>query len=316
MLDELLLTNSDDVLLTILTETDVENPSPLSNRSHFDFSHLQKLSMNVSRNIISAVWRMIHRARASLRDLTLQQSYMSSTLDAYSCDTSFPSGTASHPGPHPLPEYVSLFTLTCLHHLSLAIVIQDHMCPPHPRLFSSWCSLLRTAPPSISTLDIKLDFFFLRSIQCLRDWFILERSGKAKTKPCPLSQPSSDILTSDSTSLTELDETISSAVLFPHLESVTIEIQLPDDAEVESTGEDEDEEGFDDDEDGDDNSNDDRMSWGATGSHNYSTVDPYPVTFDEVKMAVNRMMKLTRRRLRASKSFHVSVGFGQGLDSD
>ncbi|KAF8956878.1 hypothetical protein BDZ97DRAFT_1849197, partial [Flammula alnicola] len=76
VLEELSLANSDVVLRAILVE------------SIFDFSHLQKLAMDVSRTNLNAVWTVIHPARASLSELSFRQSYIRGwTLDAFSFDT-------------------------------------------------------------------------------------------------------------------------------------------------------------------------------------------------------------------------------------
>ncbi|KAF8180879.1 hypothetical protein BJ912DRAFT_980668, partial [Pholiota molesta] len=175
--------------------------------SHFDFSQLRGFTIDIIGNNLLPVFFIIHHARNTLETLDIRQRFLHNVIeDPFGFDSSL-----DH-APEPLPDEVSLEPLFHLEHLSITLLILPYM-PIHLNTLSSWCSLLRTAPRGIRTLEITLDAFPFNYVIDLLQWFPdLDDDDDAANTP-----------------LSTLDEIISNADSFPLLEYVRVLVRLPED---------------------------------------------------------------------------------------
>lgn len=201
--------------------------------SHFDFSQLCGFTIDIIESNLLPVFSVIHHARNTLVTLDIRQRYLYNIhKDPFGFDSSTfllilfhphfsvnyslldTTGLLAH-SPDSLPDEVSLESLIHLQHLSITLLILEHM-PVHLNTLSSWCSLLRTAPRDIRTLEITLDAFYFNSVLDLLRWFPdLDDDDDAANTP-----------------LSTLDEIISNPDSFPCLEFVRVRVRLPEDDRI------------------------------------------------------------------------------------
>ncbi|KAF9476578.1 hypothetical protein BDN70DRAFT_897249 [Pholiota conissans] len=180
-----------------------------------DFSKLCSFTADISPPNLRPVFHIIRQASESLVKLDIRERFRQySELDPFGLDLSL-----NPLVPCNLPEEISLASLHRLQTLSITITRQSVFQPISPNAMSSWCSLLRTAPYGIRTLELTLDLYYFYTVRDLEWVFALPEDVDDKGNPCP-------------NMFSTLDDIISSRVYFPYLERVQIHVDLPEDSRI------------------------------------------------------------------------------------
>ncbi|KAF8166515.1 hypothetical protein BJ912DRAFT_235211 [Pholiota molesta] len=291
---------------------------------HFDFTQLRSLTADIMPANLLPIWHIIHQAHDHLRTLDIRERYRHrSPKDPFG----FNSTLLPEISPIVLPDAISLTPLTNLHTLRITILIRDDL-PAHPDALSSWCSLLRTAPPRIHTLEITLDAFYrFYLISHLTAWF--PAGGCVEEKDGSRWSP-----------LANLDLILASAGWFPALERVRVRVAIPEYARVAYSDSSDNGVGVDvvreedmeemrvwasemrsraasemevdvPSKDVDDpvSSSDDTRPTFSDDADSWTTRE-HPIDFDDVVNSISLMLSLTRQRFASTNAFTIDIDMG------
>ncbi|KAF8166694.1 hypothetical protein BJ912DRAFT_1002334 [Pholiota molesta] len=292
---------------------------------HFDFTQLRSLTVDIMPANLLPIWHIIHQAHDHLRTLDIRERYRhKSPKDPFG----FNSTLLPEIAPIILPAAISLAPLTHLHTLRITILIRDDL-PVHPDALSSWCSLLRTAPPRIHTLEVTLDAFYrFYLISHLTAWFpaggcVENLEDGSRWSP-----------------LATLDLILASAGWFPALERVRVRVAIPEYARVAYSDSSDNGVGVDvvreedmeemrvwasemrsraasemevdgPSKDVDDplSSSDDTRPTFSDDADSWTTRE-HPVDFDDVVDSISLMLSLTRQRFASTNAFTIDIDMG------
>ncbi|KAF8903433.1 hypothetical protein CPB84DRAFT_767569 [Gymnopilus junonius] len=239
---------------------------------HLDFSNLKHLKVTLSPDTMEVVWKFIHFMSPTLVTLAINQTYRFEVLaEGISEMTRYNGGCLTFEG-----SYQTLSPLSHLLRFSFSIILYDLDDHSEREHLFELCTLLRTCPPSIRQICIKLDLYGCNTKDVDRFFF-------------PPSSDDEEYEDDDGRPfLMGLDQTLSDQLLFPSLDFVEIGIVLEDDYESDSD----------------------------ESIEEYSYEELLPLPLDEIRESARNMMQLTEQSLEDRVGLFVDVWVRERIASD